>query len=102
MKKSKLLLRALADSAAAFTYIAGVAWLIFNGEKFFGKVASFWAPLAMLLLFVLSALITGLLILGGPVYFYFEGKKKEAISLLLYTAAFFFIITFLVFVFLII
>lgn len=56
-----------------------------------------FAPIAMLLLFVFSAAMTGLLTLGRPLMWYLDGKKKEAVSLLLTTLGFLFIMMFLAF-----
>jgi len=40
-----------------------------------------------LLLFVISALVTGMLILGKPILLYLNNSKEGAISFLLYTLA---------------
>lgn len=98
MKNSKLMLIALANSLGAVLYVLAVAWFMFNGERLFGKATSFLMPFALLLLFVLSAMITGLLILGKPIYFYFEGLKKEAVKLLGLTICWLAIFTFIVFI----
>lgn len=55
-------------------------------------------PMAMLLLFVVSASITGSLVLGRPILWYLDGKKKEAVSLLVTTIGFLFLLTILAFV----
>ena len=60
-------------------YASGVAWILFNGQRIFGKVTSFWGPLAVLLPFVTSATIVGSLVLGRPVLLYLDGKKKQAL-----------------------
>lgn len=85
MKNSKLFLYALLNSLGIFIYVAGVSWLITNAEKLFGKEQTFWAPLAMILLFVFSAATTGLLFFGRPVYLYINGFKKEGTRLVFYT-----------------
>jgi len=97
MKDSKILIWSVIDSLGAFLYISVVAWLMFNGEKIFGRVDNFWGPVAILLLFVLSATVVGALVLGRPIYFYLNGFKKEAMKLLIYTIGCLFYITFLVF-----
>ena len=56
-----------------------------NAAKIFGQVDSLIDPIAVLTLFVLSAAITGSLILGKPVLMYMNGSKPEAIKLFFYT-----------------
>ena len=53
-------------------------------------------PIFMLLLLIVSATITGLLVLGKPIYLYFNGQKKEALVLLFATLAW--LVFFLLFV----
>lgn len=45
-------------------------------------------PMAMILLLVVSASVTGSLVIGRPVLWYLDGKKKEAVSLLITTVGF--------------
>ena len=97
MKNSKLLFWSIVNSLGAFVYILGVAWLMFNGERFFGKATSFLMPAALLLLFVLSATIVGALVLGRPIYLYLNGLKLEAIRLFVYTVICLFLIAIIVF-----
>lgn len=86
MKKSQYLLISLASAAGVFIYVAAVAWIGFNGEAIFGKQeAGPLMPMFVLLLFVLSAAITGLLVLGKPIHLYLSGLKKEAAILLFCT-----------------
>lgn len=93
-----LIVRGALDAVGVFIYTAAVAWLMFNGQKIFGKAETFWMPVALLLLFVLSAAITGLLVLGKPIVLYLNGSKKEAVRLLLYTLASLCIIMIIVFI----
>jgi len=78
-------LRGLAHAAGVFVYVTGVAWLGFNSHRIFGKPASFLVPLFVLLLFVISASVTGLLVLGKPIHLYLSGMKREAFTLLFVT-----------------
>ena len=98
MTKQKIIAYAFLQSAGTFIYATLVAWLLFNGEKFFGKFSGFGGPLVMLLLFILSATITGSLVLGQPIHLYLSGAKKEAFQLLGATLAFLFLLTLLTFV----
>lgn len=98
MTKQKIIAHAFLQSASTFIYVALVAFLLFNGEKFFGKAdSSFGAPMAMLLLFILSATITSSLVLGRPIHLYLSGAKKEAFQLLIATLAFLFLLTLVTF-----
>jgi hypothetical protein len=79
-------------------YVTLVASLMYNAPKIFGgDEDTVLIPIAMLLLFVVSASITGLLVLGRPVMWYLDGKKKEAVSLLIATVGFLAAITFIAF-----
>jgi len=51
----------------------------------FGKMQSVLSAVAFLLLFVVSAAITGYLVFGQPILYYLDGQKKEALGLLGYT-----------------
>lgn len=97
MSKHKLLLHSFLSSLGVLIYISGVAWLMFNAERFFGKINSFTGPVAMLLLFIVSALVTGSLVLGRPILLYFNGSKKTALQLFFLTAAWLVIFTIVIF-----
>ena len=64
-------------------YISLVALLLFTVGKLFGSKPDpvIIAPIAFLLLFVISASISGALILGKPLMLYMDGKKKDALWL---------------------
>jgi hypothetical protein len=64
-------------------YISLVALLMTGIEKMFGDKPDpvIIAPIAFLLLFVISAAISGALIFGKPLMLYLDGKKKEALQL---------------------
>jgi hypothetical protein len=74
-------------------YIGLVALLMSSAERFFGNAPDnkILAPITFLLLFVLSAAVSGALILGKPVLMYVEGKKKEALALFGFTLFWLFI-----------
>ena len=93
MKNYKLAYYAAIQSLGVFIYTSGVAWFFFNGNKLFGENNSFWQPLSMLLLLVVSAAITGSLVFGKTIFLYLEGLKKEAVKLLIYTVISLFLIT---------
>jgi len=69
------------NALLTFIYIALVGTLMQNGDKLFGKTDTFITPIAVLLLFTLSAIVVGGLVLGKPLMLYLDGKKKEAVTL---------------------
>lgn len=86
MDNKKLFKASALNSLGTMVYITAVALFLNNAQKIFGKVEdTFFAPLIMLTLFVLSALITGLLLLGRPALLYFDGRKQDGLKLLFYT-----------------
>jgi hypothetical protein len=79
------------NSVGVLVYVSLVATITQNGEKIFGAMKNLVGPIAFLLLFVFSALVTGLLILGRPVYLFLDGFKKEAVKMLIYTVGWMFV-----------
>lgn len=75
-----------ASALGVLAYIIIVSQVMRNGDKIFGKMDNFVSPIAFLLLFTLSAITVGGLVLGKPLMLYLDGKKKEAVSLFLSTA----------------
>lgn len=96
MKNSKLILQGFLFSLGVVAYVILVVIIMFNGNSLFGAMDNFWGPLAMLLLFIVSAAITGSLVFGWPIYLFLNGMKKEAVTLALYTIGFLFLETILV------
>ncbi|MBI2449138.1 hypothetical protein HYV49_02470 [Candidatus Pacearchaeota archaeon] len=97
----KIIRRAFIDSVGTAVYIIIVVSFIFSLRVLAPKEDIIIIPIAMLLLFVCSAAITGFLVFGKPVMLYIDGKKKEAISLLSYTLGILALITLISFIFLI-
>jgi len=91
---NRILKTALFNSLATTAYIVAIAsFMFYAGETKLGVNNTFLAPIAMLLLFVFSAALTGFLIFGRPALMFLDGKKKEAMTLLTYTLAIFSVIT---------
>lgn len=87
---------ALINATLTTLYIALVAKLMFYLQHNPGPGHpdnTVFIPIAMLLLFVFSAALTGSLVLGRPVMWYVDGKKKEAVKLLGLTLVFLCVIT---------
>jgi len=87
MKTTIYILKGFINAGGVFAYVSLIALFVFNGEKIFGGQPSLLIPLFMLLLFIVSALITGSLVLGKPILLYFDGLRKEAFVLLFTTLA---------------
>ena len=87
MPISKLVFAAVRNTCGLFVYVGLVAALMANANRIFGNKPNYLAVAAFLMLFVLSALITGLLVLGQPVWLYLQGKRSASLMLLGMTIA---------------
>ena len=85
MKPPTYILKSFLNALGTFAYVFAVAWSLFNGKGIFGEEESFLIPVFMLLLFVISASITGLLVLGKPIHLYMNNMKREAFTMLFAT-----------------
>jgi len=95
--RSKLIFNGFLQAFGVATYIVLVSLLMSNAQRIFGKMDTFFGPVAFLMLFVLSAAITGSLTLGRSVILYLDNHKKEAVKLFLYTVGWLFLLTVAVF-----
>lgn len=94
MKASqKLLLHSLGHAVLTALYVSGVAWFLFNAEKFFQPKDTVFAPITALMLFVVSATIVGTLVLGRPILLYMEGRKSESLKMLGLTVGWLLVLT---------
>ena len=98
MNNQKYFWRSFINALGTLVYVSVVAFLMYNGEQIFGEFESFVAPIFMLLLFVISATITGFLVLGKPILLYLDGAKREALNL--FFATLLWLIIFLAIIFL--
>ncbi|MBN1778875.1 MAG: hypothetical protein JW816_01485 [Candidatus Buchananbacteria bacterium] len=96
-KQMPLALQSLLFSLGVLVYTFLVALIMSNGDKVFGKANDWIGPVAFLLLFVLSATTVGALVLGRPVYLYFDGEKKQAVKFLIFNIGWLLVITVIVF-----
>jgi len=89
MKTSQYIIKSLLAGLGVFAYISLFVLFISSAEGMFGadleRTAPYIIPVFMLTLFVISATVTGLLVLYKPITLYMEGMKKEAFTLLLCT-----------------
>lgn len=98
MSQSKLIARATISSLGVLAYIALVSLILNNASQIFGTMnKGLLGPVAFLLLFVFSTLLTGGLILGKPIMLYLDGLKKEGLKLFIYTGISLFILLLLIF-----
>lgn len=62
-----------------------------------GKQADMWVAVIMLMLFVFSVAVTGLLFFGYAFFLYFRDERKEAIKVVGLNLVFLFIMTVILF-----
>lgn len=74
------------NALGTVAYISIVATIMQNGSKLFGEKDNFATPIVFLLLFTLSAITVGGLVLGKPLMLYLDNKKNEAVAVFLQTA----------------
>jgi len=98
MEKNKLILISLAQAVGVFAYILFVTQFITALGQMFPAPNKFLQPVAFLLLFVISAAVTGFLVLGKSAGLYLDGLKKEAVELFGYTIGWLVLISAAVFV----
>lgn len=97
----KIIKRAFVDAIGTTIYIILIVSFIFSLQTFASEKDIIIIPIAMLLLFVCSAAITGFLVFGKPIMLYIDGKKREAILLLSCTIGILFLIMIMFFILLI-
>lgn len=103
MKKENILKYASLNALGTFAYVILITiFFYFARLGFFGDGNPIIIPMAMLMLFVFSAALTGSLVLGKPIMWYLDGKKREALKLFAYTLVALFILTVIAFIILII
>lgn len=104
MKDRKLILQSFASALGVLIYVLIVTQILQNVQSWFVKNASnaILGPVAILMLFTLSAAVVGGLILGKPIYLFFSGQKQESVKMFLYTVGWLFVLTFFVFLILVI
>ena len=87
MTNHPLPLRALWSALGVTAYVTVVVSILFNADRIFGPIESrLLGPIAGLLLFVFSALVTSTIVLLPPIRLYLDDHKSEGVKLLLFTA----------------
>jgi hypothetical protein len=78
--------RSLINALLAFAHIVCIGlFFSYVPKQIFGEKPGVLGFAIFLLLFVLSAAVMGILILGKPVLLYLDNKKKESLAMLFYT-----------------
>lgn len=92
--------RSLGHAVMTLLYILAIALFLSNTKTLFEGVQepNILIPVGMLLLFVVSATVTGALVLGQPILMYLDGKKREAVHFLGYTIGWLALMTVIVFI----
>ena len=98
MKNKNPIWHSLGHAVLIVLYVAGVGNIMRNGGTIFGERDTWLTPIAVLLLFILSATITSGLVFARPILLYFNGKKEEGLQFLGYTVAWLFVLTIAVFI----
>lgn len=93
MEKNRIIYLSLGHALATATYVVIVAFFMSAADDLMKEASNSVVIIGMLLLFTVSAAITGLLVFGRPVYLFLEGNKKEAIHFALYTVGWLLVLT---------
>lgn len=88
---NNLIQRSFLNALGTIAYVSVVATIMQNGEKIFNNMNQATAPIAFLTMFVLSAAVTGGLVVGKPILMYFNNQKSEAVRLFIYTLGWLFL-----------
>lgn len=81
-----LLKKAAVNAVGVLVYVLALTGILSHAETWFGTQPVWFVSAAlMLIVFVISACITGGLVLGLPVMMYLDGQRRRAVTLLLYT-----------------
>ncbi len=78
--------RSFLNALGTVAYITLVATVMRSLERFAGNEPDgFFAPVLFLTMFIVSAAITGGLVIGRPLLVYIRGERSEAVKLFLCT-----------------
>ena len=94
LNNKKITLIGFVQSTCTIAYIAIAALILINIERIVGEDNDFLGIIGFLLLFVVSATITGTLVLGYPTILLLQHKFKEAILMITSTVGY--LISFLI------
>jgi hypothetical protein len=92
-RKYSLGFTAFLQAAGLTTYCSLVALLLWQGNRWFGKVPGYFGPLLFLILFSTSALICALITLYQPFVLWQKKQTDQALKLIVYTTGWLFFFT---------
>jgi hypothetical protein len=84
--QSNLCFKGLTQALGVSGYCGLVGVVIWNGNSWFGNMNQYWGPVFFLMLFVMSAMISALIVFYQPYNLFLKNKRKEAIELVVSTA----------------
>lgn len=73
------------QAAGVLVYVIFVSLFMNNANKIFGPVSGFLGPITFLLLFIVSAMITGSLALARAGFLFWEKRYKQSFTLTFWT-----------------
>ena len=85
--KISLLKKAVVSALGVAAYVMAFTWFINNAQGWFGDQQVWVGPFLMLIFFIVSACVTGSLVLARPMMMYLDGQKNDAVYLFVYTVA---------------
>ena len=93
---TNLLKKAFVSAIGTAVYAMMFAWFMNNAQGWFGVQPNWLVMALLLIIFIISACITGALVLLRPILLYIEGQKNEAVRLFGYTVGILVVIVVLV------
>ncbi len=85
MHTSSIARKAVLSAVGVTAYVALLVLFMNNGQRILGPQPGVLMGMLMLLVFIISACVTGSLVLLRPALWYVDGKKRDALRLLAYT-----------------
>lgn len=80
--------RGLVPAFGIFSYILSISLFMSNSSRWFGKMDNhFFAPVLFLTLFVVSAMVCGLMMFYKPYLLFMEKKYKDAVNIVFSSTA---------------
>lgn len=81
MPPTKITYWSLLNALGTLAYVGALVFFMSHGKQWLGQPPEYLMGMTMLTVFILSAAITGSLVLGRPILMYLDGAKKDALKL---------------------